>query len=66
MTASKRDRNETEELAHAKQFQTVSARIRYLTAVGWSRGKISKALEIRYQHVRNVLVTPVQTPREQV
>lgn len=33
---------------------TKSAKIRYLTSLGWSRGAIAKKLNIRYQHVRNV------------
>ena len=31
-----------------------SQTIRYLTAEGWKRGRIAKAMNIRYQHVRNV------------
>lgn len=45
-------------------FSTKSAKIRFLHSEGWSRGEISKFLEIRYQHVRNVLITPVVTPKE--
>lgn len=43
---------------------TTSGKIRYLAAQGMSRGDISRALKIRYQWVRNVLVTPVKEPRE--
>jgi len=39
---------------------TKSAKIRAMAADGMSRGDIARALEIRYQHVRNVLVTPVK------
>lgn len=37
-----------------------SARIRHLSAMGKKRGEIAKILGIRYQHVRNVLITPVK------
>lgn len=47
-------------------FSTKSAKIRFLHSEGWSRGEISKFLEIRYQHVRNVLITPVVTPKESI
>ncbi len=42
---------------------TKSAKIRYLNAQGWKRGDIAKHLDIRYQHVRNVLVMPVKNPK---
>jgi hypothetical protein len=32
----------------------VSAKIRYLTSLGYTRSDISKILNVRYQHVRNV------------
>jgi len=35
---------------------TTSARIRALAAAGWPRAVIARALNKRYQHVRNVLV----------
>jgi hypothetical protein len=35
--------------------KTKSAVIRYLSNEGWSRGAIAKFMDIRYQHVRNVL-----------
>jgi len=53
---------------------TKSGWIRYLNGLGWSRGQIVKFInegplkgkkEIRYQHVRNVLLTPVTTPKDQ-
>lgn len=37
---------------------TKSAKIRALDAAGYSRSEIAKFLNIRYQHVRNVLVQP--------
>ncbi len=42
---------------------TKSAKIRFLASKNWSRGQIALKLEIRYQHVRNVLITPVKNPR---
>ncbi len=45
------------------ELPTKSAVIRALAADGWSRGHIAKALKIRYQHVRNVLITPVKNPK---
>lgn len=41
---------------------TKSAKIRYLTSLRWTRGQVAKHLDIRYQHVRNVLITPVKNP----
>ena len=37
-----------------------SQKIRYLHAQGYARGDIARFLNKRYQHVRNVLVTPVK------
>ncbi len=42
---------------------TKSAKIRFLSADGMSRADIARTLDIRYQHVRNVLITPVKTPQ---
>jgi len=42
-------------------LSTTSARIRALDAKGWTRAQIAKALGKRYQHVRNVLVTPIKS-----
>jgi len=39
---------------------TKSAKIRALHAENYSRSEIAKFLEIRYQHVRNVLITPLK------
>jgi hypothetical protein len=44
---------------------TTSSKIRYLDSQKLTRGQISKVLStpsktIRYQHVRNVLITPVK------
>lgn len=45
---------------------TKSAKIRALHAAGYARAQIAEYLEIRYQHVRNVLVQGGETepPRE--
>lgn len=40
-------------------YATKSSKIRYLASLNYSRGEIAKHLGIRYQHVRNVLVTPI-------
>jgi hypothetical protein len=39
---------------------TTSGKIRRLDAMGLTRGQIAKVLNKRYQHVRNVLITPVK------
>jgi hypothetical protein len=46
------------------QCGTKSAAIRKLAAEGKSRGEIAKMLDIRYQHVRNVLITPIKKQKE--
>jgi len=42
---------------------TTSAKIRAMHQDGMSKGAIAKALNKRFQHVRNVLVTPVKNPK---
>jgi len=39
---------------------TKSSQIRYLHSLGHSRSSIATHLNIRYQHVRNVLITPIK------
>ena len=46
-----------------EKLPTTSAKIRFLDQKGYSRYKIAQTLKIRYQHVRNVLITPVSKPR---
>lgn len=46
-----------EELNNCK---TMSAKIRYLASKNMPRGAIAKTLNIRYQWVRNVLITPLK------
>ncbi len=68
--STKKSTDKTVELTKAQQtavakLDTVSARIRYLDAEGYSRSEITKAIPnakggtLLYQHVRNVLITPV-------
>ena len=42
---------------------TTSAKIRFLTAKDWTRSEIASKLKIRYQHVRNVQITPINKER---
>jgi hypothetical protein len=49
-----------------EQLKTKSAVIRHLSSLGLKTGAINKAFEtagvkMRYQHVRNVLITPIKT-----
>lgn len=46
------------------KLPTVSARIRHLSAAGFKRSQIAKKLNIRYQHVRNVLTAPAPKKKE--
>lgn len=41
-------------------IKTTSGKIRWLAGQGKQRGEIAKLLNIRYQHVRNVLVQPLK------
>ena len=45
------------------KLPSTSAKIRYLTSLDWTRSQIKDKLNIRYQHVRNVQITPVKNPR---
>lgn len=42
------------------ELKTVSAKIRYLHAEKFTRGQIAVFLNKKYQHVRNVLITPLK------
>lgn len=44
----------------AQCLKNKSQIIRYLDAEGYSRSAIALFLNVRYQHVRNVLVTPLK------
>lgn len=43
-----------------EQYKTKSAAIRALLSEGMSRGAVAKFMNIRYQHVRNVDITPIK------
>ncbi len=49
----------TEMTTIVKGLETTSSKIRALHAKGYKRADIARFLEKRYQHVRNVLVTPL-------
>ena len=53
---SELDRQRMEEIAFG--LPTKSEKIRRLAAAGFQRADIARFLDIRYQHVRNVLVAP--------
>ncbi len=61
----------TDDSSEVSSLPTTSAKIRFLLAKGWTRGKIVKeggittkqGLPIRYQHVRNVEITPIKTQK---
>ncbi len=46
-----------------RSLNTKSAQIRYLASIDLTRSQIAKYLDIRYQWVRNVLITPVKNPK---
>lgn len=45
-------------------MKNTSTKIRYLASLNMTRGAIAKQLNVRYQHVRNVLITPVTNQAE--
>lgn len=49
-----------------EKYSTMSARIRKLDSMGMSRYAISKHLGIKYQWVRNVLITPTKKAKESI
>jgi len=59
------DRQKMEEIVEG--LPTKAARIRALNSAGYSRPQIATFLEIRYQHVRNVLVrSEAENPPKEV
>lgn len=60
-----------EDTTHYQSLDTKSAMIRYLDSIGLDRSQIVKELStyfitighkpIIYQHVRNILITPIKT-----
>jgi hypothetical protein len=55
--APKLEKAQNEALA---KCASVSAKMRYLDAQGFTRGDISRILNKRYQHVKNVLDRPLK------
>lgn len=53
---------ETDLQSQLSSLPTVSSRIRYLNSIGTKRTEIALILNIRYQHVRNVLTQILKTP----
>ena len=53
----------THEELEAKGLKNKSQVIRYLDSEGFSRSSIANFLGVRYQHVRNVLVTELKKPQ---
>ena len=47
-----------------KNLPTTSARIRFLDSLKFSRSEIAVELNKRYQHVRNVLITPIKNEKK--
>lgn len=47
-----------------ESFAKTSTKVRYLASCQVSTSEIAKILNIRYQHVRNVLITPIKNPAE--
>lgn len=50
----------TIEIMNELGYKSKSAQIRHLDLCGFDRSTIAKHLNIRYQHVRNVLITPLK------
>jgi len=49
-----------------EKYSTTSARIRKLNELGMTRYAIAKHLGIKYQWVRNVLITPTKKNKESI
>lgn len=45
---------------YIRKYGTKSNAIRVLTSQGKTRSEIAKMLNIKYQHVRNVQITPIK------
>lgn len=67
LKAAKKEKTAVEVIKVTKEQQkqidaqtTVSAKIRYMHAEGFPNTQIAKHLNKRYQHVRNVLETPLK------
>lgn len=71
MSNPKRGDLSKDQTAKFQSFANVSTQIRYLTSLNWTRSEIVKYISknglnksIRYQHVRNVQITPITNPAE--
>lgn len=49
-----------EEEAYISKLESTSMKIRYLAYKNYSRSEIANILNKRYQHIRNVLITPIK------
>ena len=56
----------TNQKSKLNSFSTTSAKMRYLSSLKMDYGQISKTLNKRYQHVRNVMKTEVKNPKESI
>jgi hypothetical protein len=59
-----KDVNSIKGLSHLRDLSklpTKSAKIRFLASQQMPTAEIAKTLDIRYQHVRNVLTTPLKS-----
>lgn len=50
--------------AFTSKCGSTSSAIRELTRLGYSRGDVAQLLNKRYQHVRNVLITPIKNEKK--
>ena len=57
-TTAKANKSQLE--SKLSDYPSKSAMIRDLSSKGLTRSEIAKIMEIRYQHVRNVLITPIK------
>lgn len=51
------------QLTHYNTLTTTSSKIRYLSSLNYTTSQISTHLQKRYQHIRNVLITPIKNPK---
>ena len=52
------------DVSKLESFKNVSTKVRYLNSKNYTRSEIASILKIRYQWVRNVLITEVTNPKE--
>lgn len=48
------------QLTEFEQLTSTASKVRYLLSAGHSRGDIARYLDIRYQWVRNIEITPLK------